>query len=293
MKKYQNLISKVVSKLVNSTHNQTEISSEISSNKKISPDSTEIDPVEEIKNWISSNVKGKTFADVGGIGVNSINERITLASKYGATSVTMIDIRPSDYYEWDIFHKRCKETGVHDYQCIDCADINNPKLLEKVGFYDFVHCTGIVYHLPNPVWGIENLSKIVKEYLIINTVIIPSRIKTECGSLEFYGSTVLFMPGLNSNERKILNSYYMKKFNININHMAPMLEAEKPDCPWFEDGKTTCWPYWWLFTEKSFIALVKMMGFEILDTALWENHALTLLAKKKSNKNGGKLHLDE
>jgi hypothetical protein len=78
-----------------------------------------------------------------------------------------------------------------------------------------------------------------------------------------------------------------------FDYMAPMFEAENPDCSWFEDGKTTCWPYWWLFTEKSFIALVKMMGFEILDTALWENHALTLLAKKKSNKSGGKLHLDE
>lgn len=243
-----------------------------------------MDYTKKVDNWISSNVKGKSFADVGGIGVDSANERITLASKSGALSATMIDIRPSDYYEWDIFHKRCKEIGVHDYRCIDNADITDPHFLEKVGSYDFVNCTGIVYHFPNPVWGVQNLSRIVREFLIINTVIIPSKIETDYGGLEFRGSTVLFMPGLSSTERKIINSYYMKKFNtnnMNIDIIAPLLEAEKPDCPWFDrDGKTTCWPYWWLFTENSFIALVKMMDFQILDTALWESHALALLARR-------------
>lgn len=242
---------------------------------------SEVDPIEKMKGWISTNVKGKTFADIGGIGVDSVNERITLASKSGASSLTMVDIRPKEYYEWDIFHKKCESENIKDYQCIDQADINDPGLLEKVGQYDFVHCTGIVYHLPNPVWGIQNLSTVVKEYLIINTVIVPPKIDTEHGTLEFKGSLAVFMPGLSPLERRIFNSYYMNKFKTDIDYMAPTLDAVNPSCPWFEDGKATCWPYWTLFTAESFTALVKMMGFEILDTALWEDHALALFARKK------------
>ena len=240
-----------------------------------------VDPIDKMKGWISTNITGKTFADVGGIGVNSINERITLASRSGASSSTMIDIRPKDYYEWAVFHKKCEQENLKDYHCIDKADINDPGLLEKVGQYDFVHCTGVVYHLPNPVWGIENLCKIVKKYLVINTVIVPPKIENEYGTLEFNGSQTVFMPGLSLKERHIFNAYYMNKFNMSIDYMAPALDAINPDCPWFVNGKSTCWPYWFLFTQDSFVALVEMMGFEIIDLALWENHTLALFVKKK------------
>jgi hypothetical protein len=239
-----------------------------------------IDPVTAINGWISSLVPGRTFADVGGIGVNAMNEKVSLACRSGAQSATMIDIRPSDYYEWDLFHQRCRTAGVEGYHCIDRIDINDAELVNKVGVYDIVHCTGIVYHLPNPVWGVANLCKTVGEYLIINTVILPPRIANEHGTLEFGGSTVLFMPGLNPVERRILNAHYMKKFGFTIDDMSPALDAEKPDCPWFENGETTCWPYWWLFSKDSFIALITMMGFTVVDSALWEEHALTLLVKR-------------
>jgi 2-polyprenyl-3-methyl-5-hydroxy-6-metoxy-1,4-benzoquinol methylase len=249
-------------------------------NKNLEQDDPPLDSSEKIMKWISTNVPGKTFADVGGIGVDSINERVTLASKAGALSSTMIDIRPEDFYEWGLFHKKCEQENVKDYRCIAGIDIHDPLLLQKVGQYDFVHCTGIVYHLPNPVAALENLRHIVKEYLIINTVIVPPRIETEEGCLEFKGSVALFMPGLSSRERQILNSYYLNKYNFGVDYMAPALDAVGPACPWFEDGKPTCWPYWFLFTPQSFAALVRMVGFEILDLSLWENHALTLFVRK-------------
>lgn len=237
-----------------------------------------------VETWIASNVRGKTFADVGGIGVNAQNERITLASKAGAREATMIDIRPGDYYEWDLFRERCRQEQVEGYKWIDSMDINDPKLLERVGRFDIVHCTGIVYHLPNPVAGVVNLCRIVKDLLIINTVIAPPVISNEHGRLEFPGNTTLFMPGLSETERLILHTYYQAKFNdpifMGIDYISPPLNAEDPSCPWFDNGEPTCWPYWWLFTENSFTALVEMIGFKVIDAALWRNHALTLLAKR-------------
>jgi len=42
-------------------------------------------PIEE---WISSVVHNQTFADVGGIGVNSVNERIGIVQKVRLYDVT-------------------------------------------------------------------------------------------------------------------------------------------------------------------------------------------------------------
>jgi hypothetical protein len=239
--------------------------------------------VRKMTGWISSNVAGKTFADVGGIGVDAVNERVTLASKSGAHSVAMIDILPKEHHLWELFHQRCREEAINDVQCFDGIDINDPDLLSKVGAYDFVNCTGVVYHLPNPVWGVERLSKIVREYLMINTVIVPPKIETKRGRLAFPGSIAVFMPGLNPKERDVLDSYYMEKFDLSIDVMAPTQDAVAPVCPWMESGKSTCLPFWWLFTEGSFVALVEMMGFEIIDTDLWRNHALSVLARRKAS----------
>lgn len=134
-----------------------------------------------INSWIQSNVIGKSFADVGGIGMKAINEKVTLAYKAGASSVSMIDIRPIDYYEWEDFKQKCEQETIEDYSCLDDTDINDQDLHNKVGEYDIIHCAGIVYHLPNPVLGIQNLSKIVKEFLIINTVILPLKIENSKG----------------------------------------------------------------------------------------------------------------
>src|SRR6266446_4556205 len=66
---------------------------------------------DQIDEWIASVVPNQTFADVGGIGVNSVNERLTFAIKCGAKSATMVDFRPSDYYEWDLFRRICAQKG--------------------------------------------------------------------------------------------------------------------------------------------------------------------------------------
>lgn len=235
-----------------------------------------------ITGWIRDHVKGRTFADVGGIGMRSTNERVTLALSSGATAATMIDIRPKEYYEWTVFRDKCRQSGVPDtaYSCIDAIDINDAALKDKVGVFDFVHSTGINYHLPNPVWGVHNLRRIVGEYLITNTVIMPETVETPEGTLHFPGSQAVFMPGLTERERRILDAYYQKKLNASIDYMAPRLDAENPSCPWYKDGEPTCWPFWWLMTVPAFEGLIRLVGFEILDTHLWNNHAYAVLCRR-------------
>lgn len=246
------------------------------------PQVTTSDSAHEIPSWIARHVAGRTFADIGGIGVNSGNERITLAVASRASSATMLDIVPRDHHLWATFHEKCRKAGLSeaDYKVQDCVDINDPQLREKVGTFEFVHSTGINYHLPNPVHGLHNLRTIVGEYLITNTVIVPDTIETAAGTLNFPGSQAVFMPGLSEAERRIFDAYYRQKFNLGIDYMAPRLDAENPACPWFEHGEPTCWPFWWLMTISAFEGLVRLVGFEILDSHLWQNHAYAVFCRR-------------
>jgi hypothetical protein len=237
---------------------------------------------DKIARWISELVPNQTFADIGGIGVNSINERITLAVESGASTATMIDIRPSDYLEWEIFRKICADKKITNYQEIASIDINDQNLLNKIGSYDLVNCTGIFYHLPSPLLAFDNLAKVVNQYLIINTVTVPEKIENQFGQLNFSGSLAMFLPGINEQERKILREHYQRKFGWSIDDVAPPIYNQKNAMmPWRENGEFSCWPYWWLFTDEAFYALVKLMNFEIIDLYKWEDHTLQILAKKK------------
>jgi hypothetical protein len=236
------------------------------------------DPVDE---WIGSVVRGRTFADIGGIGVDAVNERITFAVEHGAASATMIDVRPSDFHEWTTFREICARKGISEYRELASIDINDPELARKTGTYDVVNCTGILYHLASPLAALENLRAVVGEYLIINTVIVPGVIENHCGRLEFPGSVALFLPGIGEHERDVLREHYRSKFGFSIDDIAPRLSEQRDaNMPWREGGGFSCWPYWWLFTEAAFRALIELMGFQILDEWRYEDHASFAFVRK-------------
>lgn len=236
------------------------------------------DPIEK---WIASVVPDQTFADIGGIGEESGNERVTFAVKCGAKSAAMIDILPSGHYFWDVFRSICTKKGISNFQAIPSIDINDPELYEKVGSYYLVHCTGIFYHLPSPLSAFENLANIVEKYLIVNTVTVPERIENKFGALNFPGSLAVFLPGITESERSILREHYQNKFGWTIDNFVPPLKGqEKTVTAWREGGKFSCWPYWWFFTDGGFRSLVELMGFKILSEYKWEDHTLQIFAEK-------------
>ena len=91
----------------------------------------------------------------------------------------------------------------------------------------------------------------------------------------------MFIPGIDESERAVLREHYGAKFDWSIDAVAPRLDEEQQtNTPWRENGALSCWPYWWLFTDSAFRALVQLMGFAILDEWKWEDHALAVLAHK-------------
>lgn len=251
--------------------------------------------VSPVINWIEESVAGKTFADIGGIGLDSLNERVSVAANAKAAKATMIDFRKFGFPEWEIFERKMQERGVTDYGKIDGANLEASTFPDQVGQFDFVHCTGILYHAPAPIVMLDNLSRITRQLLIVNTVIVPETVETEVGTLHYPGSQILFLPGISEDERKILEAYYQKLLDWPPNRFsafAPRIEDENAAMPWLQTraasdkhfwadkGALSYSPYWMLFTKPAFRAAVKMFGFKIKAEHSFKGHTLTLFCER-------------
>ncbi len=238
-------------------------------------------PKDPIDGWIADIVRGQTFVDIGGIGVDSCNERVTFASAAGARRTAIADIRPFTYFEWDLFAKKAAAAGVTQYDRYENVDITNPSLPERLPVFDVVHCTASSITCRIPWTRCKHLRKVVGKHLIINTVTIPERVSNEKGTLEFKGNVALFLPGLSAREREILTAHYAAKFPWKFDDVAPPLERQTGAImPYFEKGQFSCWPYWWLMSDDCFRSLTALMGFRIKAKWKWEEHCLALLCEK-------------
>jgi hypothetical protein len=238
-------------------------------------------PKDPVDDWIARIVPGRTFVDIGGIGVDSVNERVTFAARAGAARAAMADIRPFSFREWDVFNRKCADTGVSEIDRFENVDITNPRLSDILPVYDVVHCTGIFYHLPSPVSAFDSLQQVVGRYLIINTVTIPERVKNAAGAIEFPGNVALFLPGLSARERSVLSAHYDGRYGWTLDSVAPSLEAQTgATMPYIVDGQPSFWPYWWLMTDACFRSLIRLMGFKTLDEWKWDNHCLFCLCER-------------
>ncbi len=217
--------------------------------------------------YIARVVKGKTFAEVGGLW-GTVSEKVSVASKYGAVSLTMIDAMPASMHWWQDFHDRMTSLNIANYHCIN-QDITQIQLADIGEPYDVVHCAGVLYHHPHPLQILVALRQITREHLIFTSAITQEVIENELGRYEIPASGVMFIPALDDAERAILTAYW--RTYINNNALIGITEKAVFDMNNF----AACW---WLPTATALEAMCKVAGFKVLDKGLtWNNNALTLL----------------
>lgn len=217
--------------------------------------------------YIARVIKGKTFAEVGGLW-GTVSEKISVASKYGATSLTMIDIMPLSERFWQDFRDRMTNLNITNYNCIS-QDITQIQLAEIDQPYDIVHCAGVLYHHPHPLQILVGLRLITREHLIFTSAITQEVIENEWGRYQISGSGVIFIPALDEAERAILTAYWQPYI-----YSSPIIGiTEKAVFDINDFG-----PWWWIPTASALEAMCKVAGFKVLDKGLtWDNNALTLL----------------
>ncbi|MEG4089923.1 tetratricopeptide repeat protein [Microcoleus sp. Pol12B4] len=217
--------------------------------------------------YIARVAKGKTFAEVGGLW-GAVSEKVSVASKYGAVSLTMIDAMPASMHWWQDFHDRMTSLNIANYHCIN-QDITQIQLADIGEPYDVVHCAGVLYHHPHPLQILVALRQITREHLIFTSAITQEVIENDLGRYEIPASGVMFIPALDDAERAILTAYW--RTYINNNQLIGITEKAVFDINNF----AACW---WLPTATALEAMCKVAGFNVLDKGLtWDNNALTLL----------------
>ncbi|MEG4506551.1 tetratricopeptide repeat protein [Microcoleus sp. F6_B4] len=217
--------------------------------------------------YIARVVKGKTFGEVGGLW-GTVSEKVSVASKYGAVSLTMIDAMPASMHWWQDFHDRMTSLNIANYDCIN-QDITQIQLADIGEPYDVVHCAGVLYHHPHPLQILVALRQITREHLIFTSAITQEVIENELGRYEIPASGVMFIPALDDAERAILTAYW--RTYINNNQLIGITEKAVFDMNNF----AACW---WLPTATALESMCKVAGFNVLDKGLtWDNNALTLL----------------
>ena len=218
--------------------------------------------------WINQFAKDKTFVDVGGLW-NTVNERVTVAAKAGAAQVTMVDAMDKKNIWWKKFFERCRQAGVACGNNI-VANVDAPNFHKKVGTYDVVHCSGIIYHCPNPLHSVSQLARITNEILILGSTRIPNILTNRKGTIAMESSSALFVPTLNEVQRAVLAEFFEEAgdFTFGITHPTKW-ELKNYD------------PWWYIFTDRHIEGFINVCGFEVLDSIEdWGGRSKYFLAKK-------------
>lgn len=224
--------------------------------------------------WIRSIAKDKSFVDIGGLW-GTVNEQVTVASLAGARAVAMVDMQPLGGKWWAAFEERCAERGVAGYEMMQ-ADICAPDAVQKIGRFDIVHCSGVLYHVSNPFALVRDLALIAREYVILGSMLIPSRVEFDREVLEIGLGQMIAAPLLaqgDSAQKRLLASHFSK--------LGLSVAGVNAPNPTYIDktGRHRTGPWWMLFTAETMVAMCELHGLEVIDSFSARNGGQTLLCK--------------
>lgn len=215
--------------------------------------------------FIEEVVRDRSFVDIGGLW-GEVAERVSVASRCGASQLTMVDVLPEDDEWWRKFHDRMREKGISGYRSI-CGDINEITL----DTFDVVHSSGVLYHLPNPLQYLVKLHSTARHHVILTSAIVPGKIRNRQGKMEVSDCGPLFVPALSEREKKIYDEFYTGGSRDlllgGINHEADFTP-------------TNYSPWWWLLPVKTIRSMCEVCGFEVVnDGPNWGGRAHTFLLR--------------
>jgi hypothetical protein len=217
--------------------------------------------------FVQQVVKGKSFAEVGGLW-GTVSEKASVAHAAGATELTMIDVTPLGTHWWLEFEKRRQALNVPPVRSIS-GDVMQLAETDPSLRFDVVHCSGILYHVPNPLHFLKCLRTITREYLVLTSSITETEIANSEGRLTVPTGSALFLPALSPAEKAVLKAHWSDVVPDNAKGLTLDIASWR-----LEDFG----PWWWLPTADALAAMCRVVGFDVLGVELtWNGHAATLL----------------
>jgi SAM-dependent methyltransferase len=219
--------------------------------------------------WITQHTRGRSFVDVGCMwGVTG--DYSFLAEESGASRVVGVDIYP----EQPAFLEKKKRRNssvifvrgdINKNSTIDQIQIvlrpdGAAKSTEEPALAGMVFCSGVLYHVPDPILTLRQLGRLVDDggLLVLNTMTIPEQV-LPC--------TSIFLPGLVD---KQLDALRLGRSGVGLTHP---FEPAKGYANWV-----------WGMTPSCVRAMLQIAGFEIIDEDLgeFEEVIATLCRRRKA-----------
>jgi len=225
---------------------------------------------------IRKHVAHLSFVDIGGL-LYTVNEKVTVALGAGAASATMADITPLWHELWTSFDQRAAEAGFSGYGKI-CVSVDDPELDSKLGVFDFVHCSGVVYHCPAPSYTIERLAKVTRRYLLLGSMVVPEHVSNQFGTVDFTAGNALFVPAVDERKRAVMAEHFRQSGLeiMHFNHADPE--------PFLVDGRPNYSPWWWLYSAQTMKRMIETGGFHVIaDASIWDSRAHYYFCEKEDH----------
>ena len=225
------------------------------------------------ESWIKDNARGKSFVDIGGLW-GTVNETVTHAAEGGARRLMMADIQPKDSKLWQDFRDHCKARSVIAVE-ESIVDLTQPATPAMLGKFDMVHCSGIIYHVPDPFGLVVNLRKVASKNLILTSMYIPDQISNSKGTLDLTGGQAIFIPALSGTAKTIAAQHFddlqIKVGGINIPEKYALVGTNFT----IDTG-----PWWWLFTPTFLRSILQLCRFEVIEEGeSWERRSYTFICR--------------
>jgi len=216
--------------------------------------------------FIADLVRGKSFVDVGGLW-GTDGEKVSVAHRAGASSLAMIDIAPPGHDSWQAFTARCVALGVPNVRLIS-GDLVRLAAETPTPEFEVVHCSGVLYHTPNPMATLTSLRKMTRQYLILSSSIIGTRVENDAGVLEVPRAAAVFVPGLRDNEWQIVSSHWRPHVGGAAMGLTQQLAG------WRLDNHIA---WWWLPTPHAMKSMCEAAGFVCeAEGEFWSGNVLTI-----------------
>ena len=186
---------------------------------------------------------------------------------------------------WKDLDEKCELRGVKGHKKV-FADLNQPG---DIGPWDVVYCSGVIYHMPDPVHTMLQLRSLCKRYLVLTSMIVPPRMSGPDGEVVLGEGQVVFVPAISGVTKSVcaahLDALDIKIFGVNLNEpfvwhygdTGPSRAGENS----IHGSGVNYGPWWWLFTEEFVERLLTLAGFRVLDREeTWAARAVSFLAER-------------
>jgi hypothetical protein len=158
------------------------------------------------------------------------------AAAAGASRVTLVDVMPAT----ERFAAERRRRGV-EVELVP-GDIHDDAVLERVGRHDVAWCTGVVYHVPDPLRLLASLRRLTADVLVLGSETLP-----EVPGLR---QACVFYPHLESGQR-------LAHASARPGHQLGLTE------PFALEVGYGNW--YWGISPSALAAMTEAAGFEVLE----------------------------